>query len=146
MRGGTHFKEVAREKSYRLIVEDLPSTEKLPSSGLRIITKVSIPIFIQPSKIETTSIIDQLNLRTCELFFATKNFGNVYIPPHKIRVSGISAGGDVPLGCRIIATGKFQGACRGPRVSCAAANLICLIFVFSCYRCEASMAQNHARD
>jgi len=116
LRVGTHTKDVAREKSYRIIVEELPPTEKLQSSGVRFLTKVSIPIFIQPRKVETKGVIDQLTLRKGELSFDIKNDGNVHIQPREIRVRGIAANGGVQLDRKIPGWYVLSGGLREYRI------------------------------
>ena len=116
LRVGTHTKDVAREKSYRIIVEELPPTEKLQSSGVRFLTKVSIPIFIQPRKVETKGVIDQLTLRKGELSFDIKNDGNVHIQPREIRVRGIASDGGVQLDRKIPGWYVLSGGLREYRI------------------------------
>lgn len=116
LRVGTHTKDVAKEKSYRIIVEELPPTEKLQSSGVRFLTKVSIPIFIQPRKVETKGVIDQLTLSKGELSFDIKNDGNVHIQPREIRVRGIAADGGVQLDRKIPGWYVLSGGLREYRI------------------------------
>lgn len=116
LRVGTHTKDVAKEKSYRIIVEELPPTEKLQSSGVRFLTKVSIPIFIQPRKLEAKGVIDQLTLRKGELSFDIKNAGNVHIQPREIRVRGIAADGSLSLDHKIPGWYVLSGGLREYRI------------------------------
>jgi len=116
LRVGTHTKEVAKEKAYRIIVEELPPNEKLQSTGVRFLTKVSIPIFIQPRKVETKGAIDQLTLRKGELSFDLKNNGNVHIQPREIRVKGTTSDGGVPLDRKIPGWYVLVGGLREYRI------------------------------
>jgi fimbrial chaperone protein len=50
IRVGANKSIVATEKSYRIFVEELPPAEKSDHSGIRILTKMGIPVFIQPAK------------------------------------------------------------------------------------------------
>lgn len=116
LRVGTYTKEVAKEKSYRIIVEELPPNEKLQSTGVRFLTKVSIPIFIQPRKVETKGVIDQLTLRKGELSFDIKNDGNVHIQPREIRVKGTGPDGGVQLDRKIPGWYVLAGGLREYRI------------------------------
>ena len=112
LRVGSHTKEVSREKSYRIFVEELPPNDKLQSSGVRFLTKVSIPIFLQPRKVETKGAIDQLSLRKGELSFDIKNDGNVHIQPREIRIRGLSPDGGVQLERKIPGWYVLSGGLR----------------------------------
>ncbi len=116
LRVGTHTKEVSKERSYRIFVEELPPNEKLQSSGVRFLTKVSIPIFLQPRKVETKGVIDQLTLRKGELSFGIKNDGNVHIQPREIRVKGTSTNGGVQLDRNIPGWYVLSGGLREYRI------------------------------
>ncbi len=116
LRVGSHTKEVSREKSYRIFVEELPPTDKLQSSGVRFLTKVSIPIFLQPRKLETKGVIDQLSLHKGELSFDIKNDGNVHIQPREIRVKGTSPDGGVQLERKIPGWYVLSGGLREYRI------------------------------
>jgi fimbrial chaperone protein len=116
LRVGTHPKEVSKERSYRIFVEELPPNEKLQSSGVRFLTKVSIPIFLQPRKVETKGVIDQLTLRKGELSFDIKNDGNVHIQPREIRVRGTSSDGGVQLDRKIPGWYVLTGGLREYRI------------------------------
>lgn len=116
LRVGTHTKEVSKEKSYRIFVEELPPNEKLQSSGVRFLTKVSIPIFLQPRKVETKGTIDQLTMRKGELSFDIKNDGNVHIQPREIRIKGTSPDGGVQLDRKIPGWYVLSGGHREYRI------------------------------
>jgi len=116
LRVGTHAKGVAKEKSYRIIIEELPPIEKLQASGVRFLTKVSIPIFIQPRKVEAKGVIDQLALRKGELSFDIRNDGNVHIQPREIRVRGIAFDGGVQLDRKIPGWYVLSGGLRQYRI------------------------------
>ncbi len=116
LRVGSHTKEVSREKSYRIFIEELPPNEKLQASGVRFLTKVSIPIFLQPRKVETKGVIDQLALRKGELTFDIKNQGNVHFQPREIRVKGIGSDGGVQLERKLPGWYVLSGGLREYRV------------------------------
>ena len=116
LRVGTYTKEVAKEKSYRIFVEELPPHEKLQSTGVRFLTKVSIPIFIQPRKVETKGVIDQLTLRKGELSFDIKNDGNIHIQPREVRVKGTGPDGGLQLDRKIPGWYVLSGGVREYRI------------------------------
>ncbi len=116
LRVGTHTKDVSREKSYRILIEELPPNEKAQASGVRFLTRISIPIFIQPRKAEPKGVIDQLTLRKGELSFDIKNEGNVHIQPREIRIKGTSPDGGVQLERKIPGWYVLSGGLREYRI------------------------------
>lgn len=97
LRVGTKGSAVAKEQSYRILVEELPSNVKIQGSGVRIVTKMSIPIFIKPAKAEVKNLIERIALRGADVSFDVKNQGNVHIQPREVRVKGTGADDSLQL-------------------------------------------------
>ena len=89
------------EKTYRIFIEELPPLEKPQGSqGLtkvRVVTRVGIPIFIQPAKPVTEGRIQEMAIRGGLFSFQVKNTGNVHFVPGKLRVKGIGSEGEIIL-------------------------------------------------
>lgn len=123
LRVGSKSSVVAREQSYRIIVEELPSNTKLQGTGVRIVTKMSIPIFIKPAKIQLRNLIERITLRGSELTFDVKNQGNVHIQPRELRVKGTGVDGSVEFerkipGWYILAGGQREYRVDVPKTEC----------------------------
>jgi fimbrial chaperone protein len=88
IRIGTDNPIVASEKSYRIFVEELPPLETAQTDGIRILTRMGVPIFIQPPKPIVQGRLDQLRVQGSELIFELKNVGNVHFFPRAVRVKG----------------------------------------------------------
>jgi len=83
------------EKTYRLIVEELPTkTSKTTQNAVQILTNLSIPIFLQPSQTNQSGKMGQLAIKKGHLSFEINNTGNVNLRPQKITVQGLSATGE----------------------------------------------------
>ena len=67
-----------REKTYRIFVEELPPTEK-PVSGVRVLTKMGIPIFIRPAKEVASATLNGLGQRNGKLHFALGTLAGWYV-------------------------------------------------------------------
>lgn len=87
----------AREKSYRIFVEELPPADNSEHNGIRILTKMGVPIFIQPVKRLLQGNVEGMNLGRGEFTFEVKNDGNVHFFPRAIRVQGKDSNGDTLL-------------------------------------------------
>ena len=124
LRLGTSNGVAAKEQTYRIFVEELPSNAKFQNTGVRIVTKMSIPIFIRPAKAEVRNSIDRIALRGSDLTFDVKNQGNVHIQPREVRVKGTGADGSLQLerkipGWYILAGGLREYKIDLPKAECA---------------------------
>ena len=123
LRLGTNNGVVTKEQTYRIFVEELPSNEKFQTTGVRIVTKMSIPIFIRPAKAEVRNSIDRITLLGSDLTFDIKNLGNVHIQPREVRVKGTGADGSLQLeqkipGWYILAGGLREYKIDLPKAEC----------------------------
>ena len=87
----------ASEKSYRIFVEELPSAEKQEQSGVRILTKMGIPVFLQPAKLNPLGKIDNTKFTKGQFSFTLSNSGNSHFFPRTVAVLGKNGRGEVVL-------------------------------------------------
>jgi fimbrial chaperone protein len=87
------------EKTYRISFEELPPLQKAgePPKGsqVKIITKMSIPIFVVPDNRKTGAEIAATAIRKGKLTFDLKNNGNVHYMAQSVRVTGMGEGNQV---------------------------------------------------
>jgi fimbrial chaperone protein len=88
VRVGTTAAFEAREKTYRIFVEELPPAA-VPK-GVRVLTKMGIPIFLQPAKQVATAELADLRQQDGMLKFTLANVGTVHIMPRSIKVRGLA--------------------------------------------------------
>jgi fimbrial chaperone protein len=89
VRVGSTTTPEAREKTYRIFVEELPSLEP-EASGVRVLTKMGIPIFVRPQKEQAVAELTGLEHRDGELRFTLANNGTVHFVPQTITVRGLA--------------------------------------------------------
>lgn len=86
------------EKSYRLIVEELPPLESPSASGdrpgVRMLMKFSLPIFMQPSRVVSQAQIEEFAMVDRRLSFRVKNHGNIHLLLQKVSVKGTGKSGE----------------------------------------------------
>ncbi|MBK1986619.1 fimbria/pilus periplasmic chaperone [Sphaerospermopsis aphanizomenoides BCCUSP55] len=94
VRVGTLVPVGAVEKTYRIFVEELPPP-KTPNkkNEIRVLTKLGIPIFLQPSQQVIDGKIENINISNSHLYFHLKNTGNTHFVAQKIRVKGLDGSG-----------------------------------------------------
>jgi fimbrial chaperone protein len=84
------------EKSYRLFIRQLGDLEKVPvANGVRLITNMSLPIFIEPSIQETKGSVQAVRLTGGKLSFQLVNDGTMHMQVRSATVSGLDATGKV---------------------------------------------------
>ena len=88
IRVGTKQVTVATEKSYRIFVEELPPADDTQQRGIRLLTKMGVPIFIQPIKQLVQAELGEMKMGGNEFSFEIRNTGNIHFVPGKIRVIG----------------------------------------------------------
>jgi fimbrial chaperone protein len=84
------------EKSYRIFVEELPplqSAKKATSSEVRVLTKMGVPVFLEPAGTITKAAVENLGMSRGRLAFDVKNVGNVHFVAGKIIVRAFGPSG-----------------------------------------------------
>ena len=97
VRVGTKSPVVSKEKSYRIFIEELPPATKRVDSGIRILTRIGVPIFIQPQPPKPHALIQKVAVHKSEISFEVINRGNAHFLPRGIRVKGTDSTGSNAL-------------------------------------------------
>ena len=90
VRVGSATAQDVREKTYRIFVEELPPTGQTAGSGVRVLTKMGIPIFVRPVKEVATATLNDVRQQDGALRFTVANVGTVHIVPQRIQVRGLT--------------------------------------------------------
>ena len=94
VRVGTTTTAEALEKTYRIFVEELPPLDRSGSAaGVRVLTKMGVPIFVQPAKVAGRASLEDVAMREGALVFGIRNSGNVHFIPDQVSVRGYDAAG-----------------------------------------------------
>ncbi len=118
----------ASEKTYRVFVEELPWAENAtPLSsipGVRVLTRMGIPVFLQPSKAETRGAIVDPSIEQGRVRFEVHNKGNVHLMLETVSLRGIGDGGETVIDKRIEGWYVLAGGVRKydlvlPREQCS---------------------------
>jgi len=115
----------AVEKSYRIFVEELPpQVQQAGQSAVRVLTKMGVPIFLQPTRTQAQAGLRDLTVRDGVFTFNVRNTGNVHFVPEAVRVYGINRAGEVMLdkqldGWYILAGGVRAYEVKLPAPQCA---------------------------
>ena len=123
VRVGSATAQDVREKTYRIFVEELPPTIATAGAGVRVLTKMGIPIFVRPVKEVATATLNDLRQQEGALRFTLTNAGTVHIVPQSIKVRGL-AGSNTAFdreleGWYVLAGGRREFELAFPKNACA---------------------------
>jgi len=118
-----------QEKSYRIFVEELPPAVRASEAGksgpqVKVLTRMGIPIFIQPANPTAGGRIEPKLARSERLAFEVRNTGNVHFQVRNARVKGFGPANEnlfertVP-GWYVLAGGSRVFEVQAPKNVCA---------------------------
>ena len=89
IRLGLKGKLGAREKTYRLFVQELPARLKSEEGAkIAIAMRFGVPVFVSPSKVEVMAALGDLQVSAGEITMPIVNTGNVHMMINKISLKG----------------------------------------------------------
>ena len=101
VRLGATVSPAAVEKTYRIFVEELPPAHRSEASAsageVRVLTRMGIPIFIQPAKSTVDARLEGLTIQGGRLSFRIRNAGTVHVVAQAVRFTGSGPGGETVL-------------------------------------------------
>ena len=105
IRAGMKIPAAAREKTYRLFIEEIPEPRKSPSDAaqLTVAVRFGVPVFVKPLKEEVKGELTTAALAKGVVTATVKNTGNTHF-----RISDISLKGTNSQGAETFAT-KIDG-------------------------------------
>ena len=123
VRVGTSNPAVAVEKTYRIFIAELPPADQTRINGIRMLTRMGVPIFIQPSKGEVRGQISRIGVHEMNFSFELKNEGNIHFFPRAVRVKGFGSKGETYIAqdlqsWYVLAGGSRQYRLELPEESC----------------------------
>lgn len=79
-----------KEKTYRLFIEELPSVEPVLTTGVKIVLRIGVPIFLAPLQTHEKGEIESINVSDGKVIIKIKNTGNLHFVAASINVKGFS--------------------------------------------------------
>lgn len=94
VRVGSQIPSSDREKTYRIIVEELPplTSEQKEGSVVHILLRISIPIFVASREKKLEAKIELRGIENGNLLFDVLNTGNTHFIAEKILIKGVDEG------------------------------------------------------
>lgn len=114
-----------REQTYRIFVEELPPVRAAGSgaSGVRVLTKMGIPIFLRPAKEHASATLGAPQVRGRAVTFSLSNTGAVHFVPRRVVARFVDDSGstvsELPLtGWYVLAGGRRDYEVSVPATAC----------------------------
>jgi fimbrial chaperone protein len=88
LRAGIKIPAVAKEKTYRLFVEEIPAPKKSEGINVAIAIRFGVPIFVRPIKAEPKGEIQKVEFAKGVALVVVNNTGNVHFMINTVRIKG----------------------------------------------------------
>lgn len=88
VRAGIKVPAVAREKTYRLFVEEIPEPKKSEGVNVAIAIRFGVPIFVRPVKSDAKGEVHNIGLAKGVASVTVRNTGNVHFMINTVSVRG----------------------------------------------------------
>ncbi|MEK6791526.1 MAG: fimbria/pilus periplasmic chaperone [Deltaproteobacteria bacterium] len=94
LRVGLKAPAIAKEKTYRVFIEEIPQPKKAPGAQVAIAIRFGVPIFVKPVKEEPKGALVGLELSGGVLKVPVRNEGNTHFTITAISVKGANVKGE----------------------------------------------------
>lgn len=88
LRAGIKIPAVAKEKTYRLFVEEIPEPKKSEGINVAIAIRFGVPIFVEPIKAEPKGEIQKVEFAKGVALVVINNTGNVHFIINTVSIKG----------------------------------------------------------
>ncbi|NJD63578.1 MAG: molecular chaperone [Deltaproteobacteria bacterium] len=112
VRAGIRMPAVAREKAYRLFIEEIPVPKKAEGVNVAIAIRFGVPIFVKPIKEEARGEIEKIEMTKGTLNARVKNTGNLHFIVRSVGVKGKNLKGEETFSKEIGGWYLLAGASR----------------------------------
>lgn len=112
IRAGIRVPAAAREKTYRLFIEEIPEPRKAEGASVAIAVRFGVPVFVAPLKPEPSGTLDNVTVAGGRAAATVRNTGNVHFVVRAVVVKGLDAGGKELFAKEIAGWYLLAGASR----------------------------------
>ena len=93
LRAGIRIPAVAKEKTYRLFIEEIPGPRKPEGANVAVAIRFGVPIFVKPLKGEARGEVGAMTMSAGVLLVPVNNTGNVHFVVQSVLVRGRDGAG-----------------------------------------------------
>lgn len=129
LRAGIRVPAAAKEKTYRLFIEEIPGPRKAEGVNVAVAIRFGVPIFVKPLKEEVRGEVGAMSMSGGALLVPVKNTGNVHFVVQSVLVRGRNGAGEEIFSRELSGWYLLAGVSRGyattvPPETCAAIAVI----------------------
>ena len=117
VRVGTKSPPPAREKSYRLFIEEIPRRDDAAGAAVRIAVRFGVPVFLLPAVAKRDGVLEEARVEHGTLVTLIRNTGNVHLQVLELEVVGKDAAGEEIFREKPAGWYVLVGAAREQRVA-----------------------------
>jgi len=113
LRAGIRIPAVAREKAYRLFIEEISGPRKAEGVNVAVAIRFGVPIFVHPLKEEVRGEVGAMTMSAGALLVPVKNTGNVHFVVQSVLLRGKNGAGEEIFSRELSGWYLLAGVSRG---------------------------------
>jgi fimbrial chaperone protein len=113
LRAGIRIPAVAKEKAYRLFIEEIPEPRKAEGVNVAVAIRFGVPIFVKPSKEEVRGEVGAMKMSAGALLVPVNNTGNVHFVVQSVLLRGKNGAGEEIFSRELSGWYLLAGVSRG---------------------------------
>jgi len=113
LRAGIRVPASAREKTYRLFIEEIPGPRKAEGANVAVAIRFGVPIFVKPLKEEVRGEVGAMTMSAGALQIPVNNTGNAHFVVQSILVRGKNGTGEEIFSRELSGWYLLSGVSRG---------------------------------
>jgi len=113
LRAGIRIPAAAKEKTYRLFIEEIPGPRKAEGVNVAVAIRFGVPIFVKPLKEEVRGEVGAMTMSAGALLVPVNNTGNVHFVIQSILLRGRNGAGEEIFSRELSGWYLLSGVSRG---------------------------------
>jgi fimbrial chaperone protein len=113
LRAGIRVPAAAKEKTYRLFIEEIPGPRKAEGVNVAVAIRFGVPIFVKPLKEEVHGEVGAMTMSAGTLLVPVKNTGNVHFVVQSVLLRGRNGAGEEIFSRELSGWYLLAGVSRG---------------------------------
>jgi len=113
LRAGIRVPAAAKEKAYRLFIEEIPGPRKAEGVNVAVAIRFGVPIFVKPLKEEARGEVGAMTMSAGALLVPLTNTGNVHFVVQSVLVRGRNGAGEEIFSRELSGWYLLAGVSRG---------------------------------
>lgn len=113
LRAGIRVPAAAKEKTFRLFIEEIPGPRKAEGANVAVAIRFGVPIFVKPLKEEARGEVGPMTMSAGSLLVSVNNTGNVHFVVQSVLVRGRNRAGEEVFSRELSGWYLLAGVSRG---------------------------------